>query len=245
MGHLYRGRYKSFLIDADNYLLEVSRHIHLNPIRTKAFRRKGAKEKWNALLGYEWSSLPGYLALGKRKNFIKYETVLGYMGRDDRKGRLAYRKFIKWGIDKDVVNPLELGKGLGVVGKEGFVQWVKEEFLSGIKEVKREQPALRELGKMFEPEEMVGHFTRVTGEKREEICRRGKNSTERAMLMEFLYRFCKITQPEIGRIVGGIDYSAVSQARRRLQKRLEQDQKLRKRFNELSDQLSNLSKIKA
>ena len=92
-------------------------------------------------MGYKWSSLPGYLAFGKRKNSIKYETVLGYMGKDDRKGRPAYRKFIKWGMDKDVVNPLELGKGLGIVGEEGFVQWVKEEFLSGIKGVKREQPA--------------------------------------------------------------------------------------------------------
>ena len=244
VGHLYQGRYKSFLIDADNYLPEVSRYIHLNPIRVKAFRKKGAEEKWNALLGIKWSSLPGYLALRKRENFIKYDTVLGHMGADGRKGRLAYRKFIQWGIDKDVVNPLVLGKGLGIVGEEGFVQWVKEEFLRGIKGVKREQPALRKLGKMFEPEEMIAHFARLTGEKREEICRRGKNSIERAMLMEFLYRFCRITQPEIGRIVGGIDYSAVSQARSRLQKRLERDHKLRQEFNTLSDQLARLSRIK-
>jgi hypothetical protein len=76
-----------------------------------------ATEQWNALLGYEWSSLPGHLALGKRKNFIKYETVLGYMGKDDRKGRLAYRKFIKWGMDKDVVNPLQ---GIGDCWGRGF-----------------------------------------------------------------------------------------------------------------------------
>jgi chromosomal replication initiation ATPase DnaA len=67
---------------------------------------------------------------------------------------------------------------------------------------------------------------------------------DRTMLMEFLYRFCRITQPEIGTIVGRIEYSAVSQARRRLQKRLEQDHKLRKRFNASSDQLINLSKIR-
>lgn len=244
VGHLYQGRYKAFLIDADNYLLEVSRYIHLNPIRIKAFRKRSAKDKWDALLGYQWSSLPGYLALGKRKNFVNYETVLGYMGADDRKGRQAYRKFIKGGIDKDAVNPFDLGKGLGIVGEEGFVQWVKEEFLSGIKGAKREQPALRELGKMFEPEEMIAHFIRLSGEKREEICRKGKNSTERAMLMELLYRFCRITQPEIGRLVGGIDYSAVSQARSRLQKRLDRDHKLRQRFSDLGDQLVHLSKIK-
>jgi hypothetical protein len=53
VGHLYQGRNKAFLIDAESYLLEVSRYIHLNPIRAEAFRKKGAKEKWNALLGYK------------------------------------------------------------------------------------------------------------------------------------------------------------------------------------------------
>ena len=48
-----------------------------------------------------------------------------------------------------------------------------------------------------------------------DICQRGKRSLERTMLMELLYRFCQISQPEIGMLVGGIDYSAVSQARKR------------------------------
>ncbi len=39
--------------------------------------------------------------------------------------------------------------------------------------------------------------------------------------MELLYRFSQITQPEIGRLADGIDYSAVSQARKRLQVRME------------------------
>ena len=61
------------------------------------------------------------------------------------------------------------------------------------------------------------------------------------MLMEFIYRFCNITQPEIGRLVGGIDYSSVSQARKRLQVRLEEEPKLKKVFYKLSDQLHQLS----
>jgi len=39
---------------------------------------------------------------------------------------------------------------------------------------------------------------------------------ERAMLMGLLYRFCLITQPGIGKLIGGIDYSAISQARKRV-----------------------------
>jgi len=242
-GHLYQGRYKSFLIEAENYLLEVSRYIHLNPIRIKAFRKKGAKDRWDALLKYKWSSLPGYVLVRKRRDFVNYEAVLGYMGGDDHRGRQGYRRFIKWGIDKDVANPLELGKGSGIVGGDDFVERIKEKFFNN-QGGKREQPALRELGRMFKPEELIEHFTRFAGEKREEVCRRGKNSIERAMLMEFLYRFCQITQPEIGRLMGGIDYSAVSQARRRLQSRLGRDQKIKQRFNALSDQLVHLSRSK-
>ena len=34
-GPLFRGRYKSIVVDTDNYLLQVSRYIHRNPIETK------------------------------------------------------------------------------------------------------------------------------------------------------------------------------------------------------------------
>ena len=34
-GHLFRGRYKAILIDHNNYLLELSRYVHLNPVRNK------------------------------------------------------------------------------------------------------------------------------------------------------------------------------------------------------------------
>ena len=32
-GHLFQGRFKSIIVDKDSYLLELSRYIHLNPVR--------------------------------------------------------------------------------------------------------------------------------------------------------------------------------------------------------------------
>ena len=58
--------------------------------------------------------------------------------------------------------------GFGITGKEALVQWVKDEVLSGIKGVEREQPALRELGKVFDAEALNGHVIRLIGEKRVE-----------------------------------------------------------------------------
>ena len=138
---------------------------------------------------------------------------------------------------------MALGKGNGIVGEVDFIQRIKEKFLNNDAS-KREQPALRELRKEFKPEKLIDHFTHLIGKDKEDICRRGKKSIERAMLMELLYRFCQITQPEIGRLVGGIDYSAVSQARKRLQIRLERELELKKRFDKLSSQLLQLSRGK-
>lgn len=34
-GHLFQGRFKAILVDKDSYLLELSRYVHLNPVRAK------------------------------------------------------------------------------------------------------------------------------------------------------------------------------------------------------------------
>ncbi|MCD4775836.1 MAG: transposase [Candidatus Aegiribacteria sp.] len=243
VGHLYQGRYKAFLIDSDNYLLSVSRYIHLNPIRIKAYAEKSIDEKRGILLNYEASSFSGYLSVLKRRDFVNYSNVLDYIGGDNRKGRQEYQKFVESGIDQDTENPLESGKGIGIVGGADFVQSIKERFLN-MKASEREQPALKELRKELKPEELINRFTKLINKSRDDICQRGKRSLERSMLMELLYRFCRITQPEIGRLLGGIDYSSVSQARKRLHIKLENEPQLKKRFEKLSDQLIQMSRGK-
>jgi hypothetical protein len=101
---------------------------HFNISYTAAFNQRHGRpgHLYQGRFGVQVEQFSGISPLRKRKNFIKYETVPGYMGKNDRKGRPPYRKFIKWGMDKDVVNTLELGKGLGIVGEEGFVQWSRK-----------------------------------------------------------------------------------------------------------------------
>ena len=51
-GHLFQGRYKAVLIDADTYLQELTRYIHLNPVRAGMVRET---------YKYPWSSYRAYL----------------------------------------------------------------------------------------------------------------------------------------------------------------------------------------
>jgi REP-associated tyrosine transposase len=243
VGHLYQGRYKAFLIDADNYLLALSRYIHLNPVRLKAFAKKMADEKWTELRRFRWSSLAGYVFSTKREAFVDYEMVLSQTGGDTRNGRRGYRNFILAGLAGELENPLELGRGHGIVGGKDFIDWVKGKLLDA-KNPRREQPALRELGREWDPEELVQKFSTLTGIGREDLCRKGKQSVERAMLMELIYRFCQVSQAKIGELLGGLDYAAVSQARGRLHMRLAQDEQVRERFQQIHGSLLQLSRPK-
>jgi hypothetical protein len=53
-----------------------------------------------------------------------------------------------------------------------------------------------------------------------------------------------ITQPEIGRLLGGIDYSAVSQARKRLHIKIQNEPAWEKKFNQIQGKLSQMSRVK-
>jgi REP-associated tyrosine transposase len=45
IGHLYQGRFKAIVVDKDSYLLELSRYVHLNPIRIKAKAQRPETER--------------------------------------------------------------------------------------------------------------------------------------------------------------------------------------------------------
>ena len=53
-GHLYQGRYKSFLVDTDNYVLSVIKYVESNPLRAKLVRQC---EDWQ--WGSAWRRING------------------------------------------------------------------------------------------------------------------------------------------------------------------------------------------
>jgi len=60
--------------------------------------------------------------------------------------------------------------------------------------------------------------------------------------LELIYRNGGIGQVEIGRVIGGLDYTAVSRERKRLREKLEHDAELRRAMAEIETQL--MSKVK-
>src|SRR3989338_3918097 len=86
-GHLFQGRFKSIVVDKDSYFQELSRYIHLNPVKAKITKQPEA---------YRWSSYRGYF--GKQDQVLDYDRIKQYLGMDKNQ----YRQFVLSGLDKSV-----------------------------------------------------------------------------------------------------------------------------------------------
>jgi putative transposase len=232
VGHLYQGRYKSILVDKESYLSELSRYIHLNPVQTKELTNRPLEEKWNYLLNYFWSSLKGYLSNKNKEPFLDYSLVLADFGGDTDRGRRAYQKRVK----EDLRGKFEIKEkviGQAVLGGDHFIKWLKETFYSKSRD--RECPGLTELKRYKAVEEILEILFKETGKTIEEV--RVKSHPLRAVFMDLLYRVGGLTGIEIGKIFG-VDYSTVSQVRKRLALKIEKDQDLRKVVNRIERKIS-------
>jgi putative transposase len=236
VGHLYQGRYKAFLIDADSYLQEVTRYVHLNPIRVKGKANLGGKERKRELEGYPWSSYVYYGGRGKGNAFLASEEILGYFGGNHSRGRRNYRKFVEEGLEREIESPLQKGKGHGIVGDEGFVEGVRDRVLKGVRK-SREVPGLKGIISQIAPGKILGVVCKETGVKGEELRKKGERRIGRGLLMEMLYRYGGLNQREIGEMMG-VDYSSVSVARKRFRLLSEGDGKVSELVERVQNKIS-------
>ena len=239
-GHLFQGRFKAILIEEDPYLMVLSRYIHLNPIRTKGWVDTRTEEKWRYLKSYLWSTLPGYIDERKKLNWIRYEKIVNYFKKDKKSSRAAYKRYVMEGLKGTLSNPFDEVKNQMVLGSEGFVERIRNYLHRGTNV--RELPALRSLKKVLTIEEVLPEVANHFHIERERLISKGGKEL-RQIAMEMAYRHTGCNQEEIGKAFG-VDYSTVSQNRRRLGLRLKEDSKLLESFKRVSEKLINLSNQK-
>jgi chromosomal replication initiation ATPase DnaA len=120
------------------------------------------------------------------------------------------------------------------------MEYIRKRYVDKDISDRRELPELKAAREILEPAELIRNFCQRINVEESEICRKGKSSVERAILMELLYRCCNMTQPEIGRLVGGMDYSSVSVARKQLRLQMKKNIRLKQRVDALIKRFSRL-----
>ena len=119
-GHLFQGRFKGELVEDERYLWNVSRYLHLNPVRGKRPLVE-LPEQW------PWSSYPGYRWKGKQVPWIAYDEVYRawQAERGGKRPEAAYRRFVDAGVAASPENPLATAVAGWLVGSPQFVKRIK------------------------------------------------------------------------------------------------------------------------
>lgn len=98
-GHLTQGRFGAKPVEGSEYLLKLSRYVHLNPVFAGTIRRQPIEVRVRHLQMYPWSSYRGYAGLAKPYEFVDEAPVLA-VKEAGTKRRRAYRRFVEGGISK-------------------------------------------------------------------------------------------------------------------------------------------------
>lgn len=99
-GHLFERRYRAILVDADSYLLELIRYIHLNPVRAGMTADPA---------DYQWSGRRAYIGL-QSTPWLTTDFALSLFARELTQAREAYRRFVLAGVGQPPDQELSGGR---------------------------------------------------------------------------------------------------------------------------------------
>lgn len=114
-GHIFQGRYKSILVDRENYLLELCRYVVLNSVRANMVEKP---EEW------KWSSYGATAGLKNVPDYLMVGWILGLFSNNKSEAQKRYRKFVREGIHAG--SPWNDLQGQILLGEEEFIEKYKD-----------------------------------------------------------------------------------------------------------------------
>ena len=127
-GTLWEGRFKSCVIDADEYLLICQRYIELNPVRARMVVSPA---------DYIWSSYQSN-GLGKKIRFWSPHPVYSGLGSSEESRLKAYRALFKAHVDVEELAMIRTATNKGLaMGNDRFKQKVERISGRSVIELKR------------------------------------------------------------------------------------------------------------
>ncbi len=211
-GHLFQGRFKSFLIENDRYFTAMCLYIHGNPLRAGIVK---------GLSDYKWSSYQAYADKRYQVSWLMTGLVLGMYGGSRKKFLKAQQ--LSLGEKENLLDELRHGLYLG---SEEF----SEECIQRIKkEDYREKPQVRLLLRNRDVRALACKILERLGEKDPDLMLNfpRNRSPNRSIAMYILYQLGVYRNVDIGKVFG-VGYTAVTGAAKRGQEYLNSNRQLGK-----------------
>lgn len=203
-----QGRYKGILIEPDSYALELSRYIHLNPVRAKVVKKTE---------DYLWSSYQYYLDVSRKPEWLDTDLILSYFGNVKPERIQKYRIFTEEAVEKKHESPLKNVVGSVLLGGDKFIREIKNKYIKDV-EVSRDLPSIRSLKRMNSMEEIVKVIDEESGIQDKNL--------HKKLVIYMSHRFSGIYTKDIGQYFG-VSESAVSKISIRFERDIENNAGLR------------------
>jgi putative transposase len=120
-GSLFQGRFKAILVEDQTHAWELSRYVHLNPVRAKMVRLPEE---------YRWSSYSAYRFArnaAAAPAWLDWETVLQEHSKDVRNARRAHQRFVEAGIEDPPTSPVKSAVGGVFLGQAAWVEQMRKQ----------------------------------------------------------------------------------------------------------------------
>ena len=225
MGHLFQGRYKAVLVDANSYLLELCRYIHLNPVRAKLVKKPEA---------YPWSGHRAYL--GKEKlPWLTTEWVLSQFSERLGTARLRYAGFVDEGTEEGRRDEFHRGIYEGhLLGDDRFIARVHRKLGRKIEHA----PSLKEIVAVVCKETRVREDGLLAPGKQRQAAR------TRVLVGLLATEFGSATLTEVSRYLGR-DPATLSNGFRTMKERMTKEKDLKRSVDGIREKLIKIKKSKA
>ena len=216
-GHLFQGRYKPLLIDADSYLLELIRYIHLNPVRAGMVQRPAE---------YIWSSHSIYLG-AHRPPWLCVDWALAQFAGTSDLAADRFKAFVDQALGEGYRKDFHRGSFEGrVLGDDTFIE-------QALLKADEERRAGLALGQVVEG--VCSAFQLSTAELR--APGKAQPAAEARAVAAFFVR--NVDSLSLSELAGFLnrDLSGLSQAALRIERRTGRDELLRKKLEKVSETL--------
>jgi REP element-mobilizing transposase RayT len=252
VGHVFQGRFKAVIVEAEEWGVRLSHYIHLNPVRVarlglgkddRARERAGAGRKageevvgrrLEVLRQYRWSSYRAHAELEKGPGWLEGGWLLERMGRgSEKKRRRRYRREAETFVGGEPQeSPWESLVGGMLLGGQAWVEEMKGKAAGD----RKEQPPVRELGVRPQWRWVVEAVEAEKGEGWNAF-RDRYGDWGRDVAMVLGRRECGMKLRELGELCGGLDYRSVGTAVAKMGRVLERSKEARTRYERIRGRL--------
>jgi putative transposase len=215
-GHVFHGRFKSIMVDADSYFLELTRYIHLNPVRAKMVEHPQ---------DYRWSSFKGYIK-PKSDKYIDYPEINRYVTMKPA----AYKEFVSSPVadKKNIFDKIYAGFFLGAA------PFIKDKLAELRPQVETGDFAhKRRINAAATIDDIIVKTEPIFKESRDSIiAKKHSHSNTRKVVIHLARRLTELTNKQIGGYFG-IGDTAVIKADSNIVALLKEDKGLKRKVDEI------------